>query len=131
MEGFRIRRGEVQFLPASNWDRLTTLRTIIQADRLSSLTELMQSDPSKLLSNGRTTLLGYYAQLWGLVSFIIEFEEGKYFPALRTLIQEAASGTIREPKGGWISCFSLDKDAFEKEYRGWVSQYVRPDGQWR
>ncbi len=131
MEGFRIRRGEVQFLPASNWDRLTTLRTIIQANRLTTLDDLMQSDPSELLENGRTTLLAYYAQLWGLVSFIIEYEDGKYLPALRTLLQEAASGTIREPVAGWISCFSFDEVSFEKEYRSWVTDYVRPDGQWR
>jgi hypothetical protein len=131
MEGFRIRRGEVQFLPASNWDRLTTLREIINAGRMSSLNVLMQSDPSTLLSTGRTTLLGYYAQLWGLVSFIIEYEDGKYMPALRTLLQEAAIGAIREPSKGWLSYFSTDQVLFEKEYNKWVVQYVRPGSSWR
>jgi hypothetical protein len=131
MEGFRIRRGEVQFLPASNWDRLTTLREIINAGRMSSLNVLMQSDPSTLLSTGRTTLLGYYAQLWGLVSFIIEYEDGKYMPALRTLLQEAATGAIREPSKGWLSYFSTDQVLFEKEYNKWVVQYVRPGSSWR
>lgn len=131
MEGFRIRQGEVQFLPASNWDRLTTLRTIINADAISSLEELMQSDPSVLLSNGRTTLLGYYSQLWGLISFIIEYEDGKYLPALRTILQEAATGILREPANGWLSCFTIDQDQFEHEYREWIVQYVSPGSQWR
>lgn len=131
MEGFRIRRGEVQFLPASNWDRLTTLREMINAGRLSSLNVLMQSDPSALLSTGRSTLLGYYAQLWGLISFIVEYEDGKYMPALRTLLQEAATGLIREPPKGWLSYFSSDKIAFEREYNKWIVQYVRPGSQWR
>jgi hypothetical protein len=131
MEGFRIRLGEVQFLPASNWDRLTTLREIINAGRLSSLKDLMQSDPSELLGNGRTTLLGYYAQLWGLVSFIIEYEDGKYMPALRTLLQEAATGNIRKPDSGWLSYFSNSKEQFEAEYNKWIVQYVRPGSQWR
>jgi len=131
MEGFRIRRGEVQFLPASNWDRLTTLREIINAGRLSSLKDLMQSDPSELLANGRATLLGYYAQLWGLISFIVEYEDGRYMPALRTLLQEAATGIIREPTRGWLSCFSNSSKEFEAEYIKWVVQYVRPGSQWR
>ena len=81
MEGFRLRRGEVQFMPASNWDRLATLRRIISANRLSSLEDLMNSEPSDLLTDGRTTLLAYYAELWGLISFIIEYEDGKYVPS--------------------------------------------------
>jgi len=131
MEGFRIRRGEVQFLPASNWDRLTTLREIMNSGRMSSLQDLMQSDPSSLLSTGRTTLLSYYAQLWGLVSFIIEFEDGKYMPALRTILQEAATGEIREPARGWLSYFSNNQNEFENEYNKWIVQYVRPGSQWR
>ena len=131
MEGFRIRRGEVQFMPTTNWDRLTTLRAIIQADRLAPLDELIASDPSSLLSNGRTTLLGYYAQLWGLVSFIVEYKDGTYLPALKQLLQEAVAGTIRTPSEGWLSCFSSDQTAFEQEYKEWIVQFTRPSSQWR
>ncbi len=131
MEGFRFRRGEIQFLPASNWDRLTTLRTIVKANRLSSLKELMQSDPSALLANGRTTLLGYYSQLWGLISFIIEYDDGKYMPALKHVLKTAADGTIHEPTKGWLFCFAEDPATFESEYKAWIIDYVRPSGQWR
>ncbi len=131
MEGFRIRRGEVQFMPASNWDRLTTLREILNANVQSSLHDLMRSDPLELLSNGRTTLLSYYAQLWGLVSFIIEYQEGKYLPALRTLLQEAATGELQEPANGWLSYFASDQSLFEREYHSWIVQYVKPGSQWR
>jgi len=131
MEGFRFRRGEVQFLPASNWDRLTTLRKILNADRLTPLHELMNSDPSALLSNGRTSLLGYYSQLWGLISFIVEYDNGKYLPALRLVLQEAALGTIREPESGWLSHFTSDTRMFENEYKQWIVQYARPSSRWR
>jgi hypothetical protein len=131
MEGFRIRRGEIHFLPASNWDRLTTLRTILKANRLSPLQELIQSDPSELLATGRTSLLSYYSQLWGLVSFIIEYEDGKYMPALKHVLKMAANGTIHEPIRGWLFCFSDDPIQFETEYKDWIVEYVRPSGQWR
>lgn len=131
MEGFRLRRGSVQFTPRSNWDRLTTLRTIVQSGRMYTLEELMQSEPSELLADSRNSLLGYYAQLWGLVSFIIEYEDGKYFPALQHILQTAVDGTIHVPYKGWLFCFAEEPAEFEREYKEWVVDYVRPGGSWR
>ncbi|MBT5409559.1 MAG: DUF1570 domain-containing protein [Phycisphaerae bacterium] len=131
MEGFRLRRNEVQFLPASNWDRLTTLRRIVAGNRLHTLDELMNSDPSDLLETDRSTLLGYYAQLWGLVSFIIESDNGKYFPALQLILESALQGTIQEPNQGWLFCFAEDPVEFEKEYNTWIVEYVKPGTSWR
>ncbi|MBT4529935.1 MAG: DUF1570 domain-containing protein [Phycisphaerae bacterium] len=131
MEGFRLRRGEVQFLPASNWDRLTTLRKIVNADKLCSLQELMNSEPSEVLTSGRSTLLEYYAQLWGLVSFIVEYDEGKYMPALQHILRCAVEGTLHEPRKGWLFCFAEEPESFEAEYKDWILDYVRPGTQWR
>jgi len=131
MEGFRVRSGETKFMPASNWDRLSTLRKIIIADRLDSLNYLIASDPSTLLASGRTTLLGYYAQLWALTSFLVEFEDGKYLPALRGILHHALQGTLREPEGGWMLVFTDDPIEMEREYREWVVQYTRPGSSWR
>jgi hypothetical protein len=131
MEGFRIRNGEVVFTPASNWDRLSTVRKLVQAERLDSLEYLLSSDPSSLLASGRTTLLGYYAQLWALTSFIIEFEEGKYFPALKKILRSALDGSLRVPRGGWMYAFTDSPAAIEREYIEWVKEYVRPGSSWR
>ncbi len=131
MEGFRLRRGEVQFMPASNWDRLATLRRIVSANRLSPLKELMNSEPSDLLADGRTNLLAYYAELWGLMSFIVEYEGGKYFSSLRHLLNCAVDGTLREPTRGWLAWFTDEPKEFEQEYKEWVVDYCRPGAQWR
>ena len=131
MEGFRFRRNEVQFLPASNWDRLTTLRRIVSANRLHTLDELMNSDPSDLLETDRSTLLGYYAQLWGLVSFIIESDNGKYFPAFQLILDNALQGTLNEPDKGWLFYFTEDPIEFEKDYNDWITEYVKPGTSWR
>ncbi len=131
MEGFRIRNGEVVFTPASNWDRLSTVRKLVQAERLDSLAYLLGSDPSTLLATGRTTLLGYYAQLWALTSFIIEYDEGKYFPGLKKILHSALDGTLLEPRGGWMFAFTDNPVAFEREYIDWVKEYVRPGSSWR
>ena len=131
MEGFRIRNGKVLFTPSSNWDRLTTMRKIISANQIDSLEYLLESDPSAILSTGRTNLLGYYAQLWAFTSFIVEFEQGKYMPGLHRILTSALHGTLREPRGGWLYAFTSDPREMEREYNGWVLQYTKPGSSWR
>ncbi len=131
MEGFRIRSGETKFMPASNWDRLSTLRKLVSANSLDSLDSLINADPSSLLASGRATLLGYYAQLWALTSFIIEYEDGKYLPLLTEIFSRALHGTLREPHGGWMFAFTDDPIEMEREYKEWVVQYARPGSSWR
>ena len=131
MEGFRIRSGTVRFTPLSNWDRLSTLRKIVSADRLEPLSTLMASDPSELLATGRTTLLAYYAQVWALTSFIVEYEHGKYMPALRSILNSGLAGTLRTPRGGWLYAFTSSPAEFEKEYKEWVADFAKPGSLWR
>ena len=133
MEGFRIRRGEVQFLPASNWDRLSALRRIVQDDRLTPLTILLNSDPSELLEVSRSSLLGYYAQLWAFTSFIMEAKNGEYRTSLQELLLDALHGELKRPhtRGGWLDLFTDDHEQMEVEYKAWVVQYVKPGSTWR
>lgn len=133
MEGFRVRRGEVQFLPASNWDRLSSLRKIVHENRLTPLSILINSDPSSLLDVGRSSLLGYYAQLWAFTSFIMEANSGVYRSSLENLLLDAVHGELKRPSkyGSWLDLFTDDAAAFEKEYKEWVEQYVKPGGSWR
>ena len=131
MEGFRIRNGKVRFTPSSNWDRLTTLRKIIAANRLDTLEYLLESDPSGILSTGRTNLLGYYAQLWAFTSFIIEFEQGKYMPGLHEMLTSALTGNLREPRNGWLYSFTSNPVEMEREYNEWVVKYAKPGTSWR
>jgi hypothetical protein len=131
MEGFRIRNGEIDFMPASNWDRLSTLRKIVSADKLDSLNFLLTSEPSELLLTGRSALLSYYSQLWALTSFIVEFENGKYLPGLHAVLASALEGTLQEPHGGWMFAFTNNPTQIEHEYKMWVVQYVRAGSTWR
>jgi hypothetical protein len=107
------------------------MRKIISANRIDSLEYLLESDPSAILSTGRTNLLGYYAQLWAFTSFIVEFEQGKYMPGLHRILTSALHGTLREPRGGWLYAFTSDPGEMEREYNGWVLQYTKPGSSWR
>jgi len=110
---------------------LSTLRIIVSSDHLDSLNYLITADPSSLLASGRATLLGYYAQLWALTSFIVEYEDGKYLPSLREILAKALHGTLREPHGGWMYALTDDPIEMEREYKEWVVQYARPGSSWR
>jgi len=133
LEGFRIRRGTLEFQPASNWDRLSTVRTIVASDRLSTLSSLLSAEPNELLAQSRGSLLGYYAQLWAFTSFIMEYNDGQYRPALRKILVDALEGQLRTParQADWILTFTDDPALMEAEYRAWINEYVRPGNSWR
>lgn len=133
MEGFRVRRGALVFEPASNWDRLTTLRRIVASDKLSTLSSLIEAQPSELLATGRGSLLGYYAQLWAFTSFLMEHDNGRYRPVVQQMLLDAISGELHEPplRDGWLHLFTDDPMQMEQQYRAWVAEYVRPGSTWR
>lgn len=88
-------------------------------------------------------LLNYYAQLWALVHFLNEGEGGKYAPALRELLADAASGNLRRKladtlgergarnsmmmrrgPAAIIAYFNTDLDQFNAEYRAFIEKVV-------
>jgi hypothetical protein len=133
MEGFRVRRDALIFQPASNWDRLSTLRTIVASKQLTPLKDLLAAEPSELLSQGRGTLLGYYAQLWAFTSFLMEYDDGRYRPALRKILLDALEGRLREPTRhiGWLFAFTNNPEQLESQYLQWVENFVKPGTSWR
>ena len=133
MEGFRIRRSQLEFQPASNWDRLSTLRTISASNRLSTLSSLLRAEPNELLAQSRGSLLGYYAELWAFTSFIMEYNDGQYRKALRKILLDALHGQLHTPTNSadWLLVFTDDPAEMEKEYRAWVIEYARPGNSWR
>ena len=133
MEGFRLRRGELQFEPENNWDRLSAIRKIVNADRLTPLSELLGSDPAQLLDSGRSTLLGYYAQLWGFISFLMETDGGLYRPVIQKILQDAVQGELQNPNAGtsWLHHFAESPKQFETKFQAWLKEYVRPGSTWR
>jgi hypothetical protein len=91
------------------------------------------AEPSELLAESRGALLGYYAQLWAFTSFIMEYEDGIYRPALRKILLNAIEGRLRSPRNQvrWLDAFTDDPVAMEKQYREWIVTYVRPGNSWR
>lgn len=98
MEG-RVERGDgaVVFDGLANRARLEMLSNALNTGRLIKLTELIERVPQQFLQEGdrhQTRLLTYYAQVWALVNFLYEGENGLYREALERVLQDAADGRI-------------------------------------
>jgi hypothetical protein len=141
MEGHRWGRSDSppEFDPRRNWERWSALRSVIRRDRLIPLRELVSKSPQEFLAEGKGDLLTYYAQVWALTRFLVEFEDGKYRPALERILGDAVDGTlhrtvVRSPRvaaaggrarsvmrsrvGPWLLLAYVTEDlgAFEREY---------------
>jgi len=96
MEGNRFRRNAERpvFLPWRNFERYGELRDAARTGRLIPFDELIEGSPQRFLSQGRSSLLTYYAQVWAVVHFLNEGEGGIYRPALLQIIDDAAHGRM-------------------------------------
>ncbi len=96
MEGVRagVDGGPPTFMPWRNFERYGELREVMSRDRYVPLQDLVQGTPQDYLRDGRRTLLGYYAQTWALVHFLVEGEGGRYRAGLERLLVDAVEGRI-------------------------------------
>ena len=98
MEGVRRTRGEekLEFMPWRNFERYSELRDAHARKRLIPLESLLADYPQTFLSDGRSALLTYYAQVWALVHFLNEGLDGKYHAGLVRAMSHARDGKIAE-----------------------------------
>lgn len=94
MEGHRWDGARAAFRPWANLERFDQLRRAHAGGRIKSLEVLLSTDPKGLFAGESTAALDYYAQVWALVHFLNEGEEGKHREGLRTLLADAASGRL-------------------------------------
>jgi len=150
MEGHRFHRQALPtFAPWRNMERYGALRDAVREDRLVPLTDLMRGTPQEALGEGRATLLGYYAQVWALVHFLHDGEEGRYRDALKRIVQDAAAGQLMRTlmtseaipvearrsrvlsRGGkWaaMAYFNPDLDELERQYLAFIERAAADGG---
>lgn len=94
MEGHRWSGSSVTFVPWSNLERFDKLREAHARGELRPLEELLSASTDGVLAQGSESAVIIYAQWWALIHFLNEGEGGKYRPALRRLVRDAASGQM-------------------------------------
>jgi hypothetical protein len=133
-DGARIAR----FDPWNNPFRYNTLAAALVNQRTFPLTELLDTHAGAMLKKGPRSTSIYYAQLWGLVLFLCEGENGKYAPGFArmrahvgqgdaeqfTRATQVAAGTHEYGPGEALfrSFITTDLDAFEREYEKFLRQ---------
>jgi hypothetical protein len=139
MEGYlSYPDGVPRFRPWANLERYHTLRRAARADRLIPLSELLRRTPQSFLADSKTRLLVYYAQVWALVHFLAEGEDGRYREALRQVLVDAAQGKLaaragtagdrRLGPGVLTTYFDPELESFERRYLSFVGRVVRTGG---
>jgi hypothetical protein len=96
MEGHRWSATTPVFKPWGNIERFEHLRGAVSNNTLLPLEDLLANSPQQLLPRVDGSILNYYAQLWALVHFLNEGENGRYATSLRTLIADASKGELRK-----------------------------------
>lgn len=105
MEGYRwdSLQNRAVFLGWANIERYDALRRAREEGTLMPLEKLLTSEPSELLEGAGDGALIYYAQVWALVHWLREGEDGRYRAAFEGLLADAAWGrlnaTVRERLG--------------------------------
>jgi len=152
MEGYRVNRdrnAEPEFHAAANFERRETLRDALRSGRLIPLDDILTRSPQSFLNESKETLLTYYAQVWAMIRFLAEGEDGRYKSALNDVLLDAAEGRlvgrmmnsqitagIRRRSGPNRSVgpavaqeyFNRDLSVLETQYRAFIDQIIASEG---
>ena len=143
MEGYiSYPDGLPKFRPWANLERYHTLREAVRANGLLPLDTLIGRTPQSFLHESKSRLLVYYTQVWALMHFLAEGENGRHRLALQEVLMDAARGRLavealgsRGGPGGvrlgpavLKAYFDPDIKAFERGYLQFVRKAVRTGG---
>jgi hypothetical protein len=103
MEGFKWDEqfpDHPRFLPWANIERFDQLRRAASSEALMPIHSLLTLRPQDLIERGsqsgstQPAALVYYAQVWALVHFLREGDNGQHRAAFEQLLQDCAAGTF-------------------------------------
>ena len=121
-EGYRMRGERVWFDRGKNLFRFRDLRVAIVDGHWMGLEKLLGNQPANLLGGDRDATVGYYGQLWALVSFI--YSQPPYRAGMQRMLADAQAGTLGRDLTGPATPLALfkgyiaeDVPSFEREYR--------------
>lgn len=126
------------FDPWYNPLRRNILAEAVVNRRLFALPELLDTNAGRVLRLSTRAVGTYYAQLWALVLFLKEGENGKYVADLERLLGQLGAADLEKYARAAFICsqqseFSFgqhlfrcfiadDLEAFEKEYRAFIEE---------
>jgi hypothetical protein len=126
------------FDPAFNPDRQSHLVEALVSERLLSLRDLLETNAGEVMDGTTRQVVTYYAQVWGLMMFLLEGADGRYAEDFGRLLRSVSAGDLRQhARAAFISSeerdfnygtavfrsfISDDIEAVEREYRAFLRQ---------
>ncbi len=95
--------------------RVMSLRKAADAHELFPLAQLITMHAGEVVGESAIKVEAFYGQNWAFARFLWEADDGKYRPALRHILADAAAGTIYDPTG-----------SHSRPYLGWNPAGVKP-----
>jgi len=86
------RAGKPDFAPDLNEFRIKALQQALRRDSLFPLSEVLAMDAGQAVARPAEKTATFYAQSWALTRFLQEGRRGKYRPAFRRMLSDAADG---------------------------------------
>ncbi len=86
------RAGKPDFAPDLNEFRIKALQQALRRDSLFPLSEILTMDAGQAVALPAEKTATFYAQSWALTRFLQEGRRGKYRPAFRQMLSDAADG---------------------------------------
>jgi hypothetical protein len=129
---YKGRYGLVTFDPAYNPVRRNALAEALLRNDLHPLRKLLRTNPGRIIGGSSRSVATYYAQVWALMLFLEEGEDGKYADRFRQLLDKLGDPELRQhARAAHISSsdrrmnlgmalfhafITEDLDTFEREY---------------
>lgn len=126
--------GLASFDPWHNPTRRNTLADALLAGKLFPLSQLLETNAGKVLRLSSKAVGTYYAQLWGLMLFLREGENGRYRADFDRLLASLGSSNLEQyAKAAYISsdapAFSYGEELFRcfitDDLTGFETEYHR------
>ena len=94
-EGRRARGGPLpRWNFSRNGSRMLGLRNAVEGGRLIPLAELASMHAGQVVDRAPEQIEAFYAQSWAFAKFLWDGDTGRYRPALRRLLTDAATGNL-------------------------------------
>lgn len=98
------------FTPQKNTFRRETLADAVQAGRLFPLKALLATHAGEVSKLSQAKVGTYYSQVWALMRFLREGEDGTYAQPLRTLLDELGTRDMKTRVSGYLAVTAGSRD---------------------
>ena len=88
---------------SKNAPRLASLRAAVNGDYMYALDQLVRMHAGQVVGKHSSRLEAFYSQGWAFARFLYDGEHGRYRPALRRMLADAAHGVLFDDSSQQLS----------------------------